>query len=318
MAAAMARDSAAAATAASAPPTTTSAQTNLPSSQNDQQQTIYACTLHGLIPNPPHSTSSAADPNTPTLANLLAILSSITPRHSAHLDDYNQHAMVNQYTLYHPTALTANTPPPLNTDRSLHSRLTALSALLHSYHTDARVFCHYERVYAAASATPTQSAQLPLRLSRPAVPPLPTTPFLLTSYSRPLPPTRHSTHVRAIRTVPLYHITKVNNAAVNTSAALDECDAVMELLAYRFDYELVREGYVWPMDGGVSVSVWRLCRLGVLHDLSSVEVVRGMQWVVEVSAQATEMQLSAVEERVVSVAKLLLPLVRCSKIVPET
>ena len=99
---------------------------------------------------------------------------------------------------------------------------------------------------------------------------------------------------------------------------MDDCDGVMELLGYKWDWEWVKEGFVWLLSGGVSVSVWRVCRLGVVHDLSSVETVRGMQWVVEVSAQAVESQLSAVEERVVSVAKMLLPLVKCSKVVPET
>ena len=316
MTTAMVRDAAVAPTT-STPSPFTAAQSNSPlGGQSDQEQTVYTCTLHGLIPNPPHSAATVADSNAPTLSNLLAVLASITPRHSAHLGDYSQHAMVSDYTLYQPTSIAANAVPPPVADRSLHSRLTALTALLHSHRTDARVFCHYERVYAAVSATPAQSAQPPLRLSRAAMPPLPTTAFVLTSYSRPLPPARHSTHVRAVRSLPLYHITKVTTSAGGSLG--DECDTVMELLAYRFDYELVREGFVWLLDGGVSVSVWRLCRLGVLHDVASVEVVRGMQWVVEVSAQAVETQLSAVEERVVSVAKSLLPLVKCSKVVPET
>ena len=327
MATALSRDAAATAPATSAPPPSSAGQTNAPTSQNDHDQTIYACTLHGLIPNPAPSAASTADPNAPTLSNLLGVLASLTPRHSAHLDDYSQHAMISQYTLYQSASLASNSQPPPNSDRPLHNRLTALAALLHSSRTEARIFCHYERVYTATSPAAAAQPQLPLRLTRPAIPPLPTTPFVLTSYSRPLPPARHSTHVRAVRSVPLYHITKVNSAippsAMTTAgggpAAMDECDAVMELLAYRFDYELVKEGYVWLLDGDVTVSVWRLCRLaGGLHDLSSVEVVRGMQWVVEVSAQAIETQLSAVEERVVSVAKSLQPLVKCSKVVPET
>ena len=325
-AAALARDTAATATATSAPSPSAAVQSNTPASQTDSQQTVYECTLHGLIPNPPPSTATAADPSAPTLSNLLAVLSSITPRHSAHITDYSQHAMVGKYALYQPASLMPGAPLPPNTERPLHSRLTALAAILRSNHTDARTFCHYERIYAAASATAAQ-AQLPLRLSRAAVAPLPTTPFVLTSYSRPLPPARHSTHVRAIRTVPLHHITRARPTPTPTAtatttaaapAAMDECDAVMELLSYHFDYELVREGFVWPLDGGVSVSVWRLCRLGALHDVSTVEVVRGMQWVVEVTAQAVETQLSAVEERVMAAAKQLQPLVKCTKIVPET
>ena len=285
-------------------------------------QTIKPSTnAHSTASYPTHLTPQPTlpDPNAPTLANLLSLMTSITPRHSAHLDDYSQYEMVNNYTLYQAGSLTANSVPPPTVDRPLHSRLTSLAALLHSNHSDARIFCHYERVYAAASPTaPSAQAQLPLRLTRAAIPPLPTTPFLLTSYSRPLPPARHSTHVRAVRRVPLYHITKVHTTTPTTGPAMDECDGVMELLAYRFDYELVKEGYVWLLDGGVSVSVWRLCRLGAVHDVSSVEVVRGMQWVVEVTAQAIETQLSVVEERVVSVAQSLQPLVKCSKIVPET
>ena len=176
MATAMMRDVAAAAPASSSPITSTAAQLNTPSNTADQQQTTYLCTLHGLIPNPPPSAANAADPSAPTLSNLFAVLSSITPRHSAHLEDYSQHDMVNNYALYQPSSLTLNSQPPPNADRPLHSRLTALAALLNANHTDARIFCHYERVYIPTASTSNQS-QLPLRLTRPAIhhsPPLPT------------------------------------------------------------------------------------------------------------------------------------------------
>ena len=43
-----------------------------------------------------------------------------------------------------------------------------------------------------------------------------------------------------------------------------------------------------------------------------------MQWGLGVTAQAVETQLSAVEERVVAVANSLMPLVKWTKVVPET
>ena len=71
------------------------------------------------------------------------------------------------------------------------------------------------------------------------------------------------------------------------------------------------------VDGGVQVLVYQLLRLPRRWDLSSVEPVRGLSWLVEASALAVEGGLQEAEERLTRMAKQLEPVVRLSKIAPE-
>ena len=66
----------------------------------------------------------------------------------------------------------------------------------------------------------------------------------------------------------------------------------------------------------MQVHVYRLVRMDRKHDLSSVEQVRGLHWLVELSAVTGEEGLQATEERLTRTARALEPFVHASKHAP--
>jgi hypothetical protein len=203
-----------------------------------------------------------------------------------------------------------------------------------------RSICIYQRVYVH-----TDPSQPSVQVWRPIIEGVLTEQWHLSSFSQPLVKHKYATLVRSLHAFPM-EISKLTADHGSHSSSSTPFVSMLEFLGYRFDYEFVKIGYVFPLydrsalsdrstdkpppeetdiprrerrkdeERRVEVTVYSLLRLERRHDLTSTEPIRGMKWVVEISGYGEEDQLPRVQERVLNISRMLAPLTKFSKLPP--
>jgi hypothetical protein len=205
-----------------------------------------------------------------------------------------------------------------------------------------RSFCTYHRVF-----THADSSQPNVQVWRPIIDGVLTEQWHLSSFSQPLVKHKYATLVRSMHAFPMEIPLSIHHDTHNPNSPSQSFVSMLEFLGYRFDYEYVKIGYVFPLyersvhaveraleksqsdesdvlrnerrideERRVEVTVYSLLRLEKRDDLSSIEPIRGMKWIVEVSGYGEEDQLPRIQERVLSIARSLSPLMKFSKLPP--